>query len=125
MLKTSGIIEIILYVSNMDGMVRHYRDTMGLSVTFPPNKIDYSKEFWVTLHAGSCVLALHGGGQKRLGPDAPKIVFGVSDIHTNRKTLLENNVQMGEVRAAAPGVLVCDGFDPEGNPFSLESHGTL
>lgn len=32
-----------------------------------------------------------------------------------------NGVELGEVRTPAPGVEVCDGRDPEGNPFSVEA----
>lgn len=35
--------------------------------------------------------------------------------------LLARGVLLGETRTAAPGVLVCDGEDPEGNRFSIES----
>jgi predicted enzyme related to lactoylglutathione lyase len=76
----------------------------------------------VTLGAGGVVLALHGGGQGRLGADTPKIVFGVDDIHAARKALVAKGVSIDEARSAAPGVRVCDGRDPEGNPFSIESH---
>jgi predicted enzyme related to lactoylglutathione lyase len=74
------------------------------------------------LDAGGIVLALHGGGQGRLGQDAPKIVFGVDDVEAARAALLANGVAVDEVRSAAPGVWVCDGRDLEGNRFSIESH---
>ncbi|HJW91163.1 MAG TPA: hypothetical protein VJ436_11030, partial [Anaerolineales bacterium] len=70
----------------------------------------------------ACTLALHGGGRRQMGEDAPKIVFRVENIETVRQTLLERGVQLGQVRQAAPGVQVCDGLDPEGNKFSIESH---
>lgn len=76
----------------------------------------------MTLNTGACVLALHGGGQKRLGADAPKLVFGVDDIQAARIELVKRGVKIGDVRSAAPGVWVCDGEDPEGNKFSIESH---
>jgi catechol 2,3-dioxygenase-like lactoylglutathione lyase family enzyme len=120
-MKTNGLIEVILYVQDMPAQVAFYRDVFGLRVLFPAGKEDYSQEFWVTLDSGACILALHGGGQKRLGRDTPKIVFGVGDIHAARRELLSRDVAVGEVRSAAPGVWVCDGFDPEGNPFSIES----
>lgn len=28
---------------------------------------------------------------------------------------------VGDARSPAPGVTVCDGTDPEGNPFSIEN----
>jgi len=119
-MKTKGLIEIIVYVQNMNAQVAFYREAFGLDVTYPAGLSDYSNEFWVTLNTGQCVLALHGGGQKRLGADAPKLVFGVDDIHAAREELVRRGVKVGEVRSAAPGVWVVDGEDPEGNKFSIE-----
>jgi predicted enzyme related to lactoylglutathione lyase len=121
-MKIQGLIEIIQYVKDMHSQVAFYRDVFGLQVLYPQGLEDYSNEMWVTLNTGVCVLALHGGGKGRLGADTPKIVFGVEDIQEARDYLLLHNVTLGEVRTAAPGVFVCDGKDPEGNPFSIESH---
>lgn len=121
-MKTNGLIEIIVYAADMDAQVRFYQQVFGLKVTYPAGLDDYSEQYWVTLDAGGVVLALHGGGQGRLGADTPKIVFGVDNIHTARADLVVNGVDVDEVRSAAPGVWVCDGRDPEGNPFSIESH---
>lgn len=120
-MRTNGLIEIILYVADMQEMVAFYQSSFGLEVTFPQDTVDFQHENWVTLNAGGCVLALHAGGQSRLGVDTPKIVFGVDNIHTARNELLILGVTVGEVRSAAPGVWVCDGKDPEGHPFSIES----
>jgi predicted enzyme related to lactoylglutathione lyase len=121
-MKTNGLIEIIVYVANMDAQVHFYQDVFGLAVIYPTGLENYAKEFWVTLDAGGVLLALHGGGQGRIGADTPKIVFGVEDIHAARAALVSRGVSIDEVRSAAPGVWVCDGRDPEGNPFSIESH---
>lgn len=118
---THGLIEVILYVKDMPTQVAFYRDRLELSVLYPAEVTDFANEFWVVLDTGACKLALHGGGQQRLGADTPKLVFGVADIQVARATLLQRRVQIGEVRTAAPGVWVCDGFDPEGNPFSIEA----
>jgi len=116
------LMEVILYVQDMPAQVSFYRDQLGLQVRSPQNVADFSHEFWVEMETGACILALHAGGQRRFGVDAPKIVFRVADIQVARKTLIERGVQLGEVRSAAPGVWVCDGADPEGNKFSIESH---
>ncbi len=121
-MKTNGLIEIIVYVADMDAQVRFYRDVLELNVSYPAGLESYADEFWVTLDAGGIVLALHGGGEGQLGKDAAKIVFGVDDIHAARADLAAEGVNIGDVRSAAPGVWVCDGRDPEGNPFSIESH---
>ena len=118
---TKGLIEIIVYVQDMNAQVAFYRDNFGLEVLYPSNLTNYADEFWVTLNTGACVLALHGGGQKRFGDEAPKLVFGVDDIHAARAELVKRGVKIGDVRPAAPGVWVCDGENPEGNKFSIES----
>jgi predicted enzyme related to lactoylglutathione lyase len=119
-----GLMEVILYVQDMQAQVTFYRDRLGLSLTYPQGLAEYGKEFWVTLNTGPCTLVLHGGGKKRLGEDAPKIVFQVADIEAARKELLRRGVPLGEARSPAPGVWVCDGADPEGNKLSIESHTT-
>jgi predicted enzyme related to lactoylglutathione lyase len=116
------IMEVILYVEDMDGQVSFYRDKLGFNVKTPLESNDYSNEFWVEFDTGSCSLALHAGGKRRFGQDAPKFVFRVGDILAVRQKLIDQEVEMGEIRSAAPGVWVCDGIDPEGNKFSLETH---
>lgn len=116
------LMEVIIYVEDMNDQVSFYRDKLGLKVKFPKQSTDYSEEFWVELDCGPCSLALHTGGKRRFGADAPKIVFRVDDILAERQTLIDKDVPLGEIRSAAPGVWVCDGEDPEGNKFSIESH---
>lgn len=115
------LMEVILYVADMPGQVSFYRDRLGLAVKYPAGQADYSTEYWVEFETGGCTLVLHGGGPKRLGADAPKVVFSVADIHAARAALAERGVTLGEVRSPAPGVLVADGADPEGNQFSIET----
>jgi predicted enzyme related to lactoylglutathione lyase len=121
MFKLGPIIEVILYVQDMDAQVAFYRDTLGLSLSYPQDLESYEEQMWVTFDTGSCVLALHGGGKGNLGSDAPKFVFMVEDVERARQSLLSRGVKMGDVRSAAPGVSICDGTDPEGNKFSIES----
>lgn len=115
------VMEVILYVEDMNRQVTFYRDVLGLKVMHTPALEDYANEFWVQFDTGFCSLALHGGGQRRFGDDAPKFVFRVNDIHEVRQLLVDQQVEMGDIRSAAPGVWVCDGVDPEGNKFSIES----
>ncbi|MGH2522133.1 MAG: VOC family protein [Anaerolineales bacterium] len=88
------LMEVILYVQEMNAQVAFYRDRLGLEVSNPAGLADYSREFWVTLKTGECTLVLHGGGQRRLGADSPKIVFGVNDIHAARAELAGRGVQL-------------------------------
>ena len=120
--KIGDLMEIIIYVEDMNRQVSFYRDQLGFKLVTPQESEDYGKEFWVELDTGACTLALHAGGKKRYGEDAPKFVFRVQDILAARMQLINQQVVMGEIRSAAPGVWVCDGADPEGNKFSIESH---
>jgi catechol 2,3-dioxygenase-like lactoylglutathione lyase family enzyme len=122
MIKIGGLMEVILYVQDMNAQVSFYRDVLGLAVVEPEGVADFAEISWVELDTGPCKLALHAGGRRRLGDDAPKIVFRVADVPAVRKEFLARNVPMGEVRSPASGVAVCDGVDPEGNRFSIESH---
>ncbi len=121
MTLTQGLLEVILHAEDMAGMVAFYRDVLELAVTFPSGAVDYAQEMWVTFDTGGCTLALHGGGQKRLGRETAEIVFAVDDVHVARATLTARGVTMGEVVPAAPGILVCSGRDPEGNRFAVEA----
>src|SRR5262245_3977268 len=118
----TGLLHVILYVQDMDAQVRFYRDVLELPIRFPQGLENYQNEFWVEFETGVCSLVLHGGGQKRLGQDSPKVSFSVSDIELSRAALLQRGIKIGDVRSPAPGVQVADGFDPEGNPFSIDQH---
>jgi predicted enzyme related to lactoylglutathione lyase len=115
------LMEVILYVQDMGAQVAFYRDLLGLKVKEPRGEGEWAGVHWAELDTGSCTLALHTGGQHRLGEDAPKIVFRVSDVPGARHELMRRGIPMGEVRSPAPGVQVSDGADPEGNKFSIES----
>jgi predicted enzyme related to lactoylglutathione lyase len=120
-----GLMEVILYVQDMASQVAFYRDRLGLILRSPANQEDFNSAYWVEFETGACSLVLHGGGQKRSGPDAPKIVFRVQDIQVAQNELRDRGVVMGELRSPAPDVWVSDGADPEGNAFSIESHAPL
>ena len=115
------LIEIILYAQDMNRQVSFYRDLLGLEVTYPAGLADYSTEHWVTFNTGACTLCLHSGGQGVKCSTPPKYVFRVDEIFDARQALLERGIAVGDVRTAAPGVLVADARDPEGNAFSLET----
>ncbi|MEM7131314.1 MAG: VOC family protein [Chloroflexota bacterium] len=115
-----GISEIILYVQDMNAQVTFYRDILKLPIAYPPGLDNYSEEFWVVFDTGVCKLALHGGGKKRFGDDAPKFVFDTGDVSSTRQYLIDHGVTVGKIRSPAPGVTVCDAVDPEGNYFSIE-----
>jgi catechol 2,3-dioxygenase-like lactoylglutathione lyase family enzyme len=98
-MKIAGeLMEVILYVEDMAAQVRFYRDILGLAVREPRDADGYGNVYWAELETGACTLALHGGGQRRAGPDAPKIVFRVTNVAVARDELLKRNVPMGEIR---------------------------
>jgi catechol 2,3-dioxygenase-like lactoylglutathione lyase family enzyme len=117
-----GLLEIILYVQDMPKMVRFYRDILGLKISPTFKGQDVTDLYWVTFETGDCSLALHGGGKGNKGIDAPKIVFNVDNVPAAREILCKQDVVLGDIRSPAPGIQVCDGKDPEGNSFSIESH---
>lgn len=113
---------IFLYVENMGMQVHFYRDILGFPVLHPTESPDLSQAYFVVLDTGPCRLVLHGGGKKRFGEDAPLLSFHTADIHTGREALIKQGVQLSEIRSPAPGVLVSDGWDPEGNRFSIDQY---
>lgn len=119
MIQTTGLIEVILFVNNMQKMVNFYQDTIGLKVQYPNNIKIYGKEHRVTFWTGMCTLALHSGGSGLHDEDSATIVFGVTDIDHARSYLVQRHVPMSEIHIASPGITVCNGLDPEGNKFSL------
>jgi predicted enzyme related to lactoylglutathione lyase len=114
------IVEVILYVSDMERAVCFYRDFLGLTPISPQCQ-DYGHEFWVILNTGGCKLCLHGGGKDDRGSDAPKIVFHVDDIHAWRSALIAKGLPVEPIFSPTSGILVCNSADPDGNRFSLES----
>lgn len=115
-----GLLQIILYVKDMQKQVHFYRDVLGLPLRDLAAETDFSQHFWVEFDTGSCIFALHGG-EGRVGVDAPRLVFEVDDVEAACHALLGRGIRMGQYRLAAPGVKVCEGYDPEGNLFSIES----
>ena len=102
------LVEVVVYVRDMEAAVDFYRNTLGLDVQF-------ESEHWTTFRTGGCTLALHPGVAE------PDPTFRVDDIDAERERLAVAGVEVSDVREPTPGVKVFDGRDPDGNPFSLES----
>jgi predicted enzyme related to lactoylglutathione lyase len=115
-----NLSEIIIYVQDMDAQVEFYRDVLKLPIEYPAELKTYRDEQWVVFETGDCKLALHSGGKKKFGPDAPKFVFDVDDVKRTREFLSLKGVNVGKIRTPAPGIEVLDAEDPEGNQFSIE-----
>jgi len=93
-------------------MARFYRDVLELErVAEEPGWI----EFW----AGDCNIALHKGSSA-VGRRSPKLVFCAADVAAVRASLIRRGARMGRL-AAGRRIDMCDGKDPDGNPFSISS----
>ena len=89
--------KVILYVQDMERMVAFYRDALGLPLTYPTGVAELAKEVWVTLDLGcGCALALHGGGKRRFGEDAPSLVFRCDDLVTAGAALSAAGARLAE-----------------------------
>lgn len=119
-MKLGNLKQVILYVEDMQKQVEFYRDTLGLSITFP-HVDNYANEDWVAFSTGECTLALHSGGKGRIGEDAPRFTFEVDNVEQIKEELQGKGVEMANTVEAYPGSYVCGGMDPEDNGFYIQS----
>lgn len=108
------LVEVVLYVRDMQRAVAFYRDVLGLELAF-------ESEHWTTFRTGACTLALHATARREPGTGEPDPTFLVSDANAERHRLVAASVEVTEIREPAPGVKVFDAHDPDGNRFSIES----
>ena len=108
--------EVIVYARDLERLYSFYTGVFGLSVV-----AGSPDDGFVRFDTGSCNLCLHSGGEDHGGQDASKVVFEVEDAAAARSHLLDHGADIGEIRSPTPGTQVCDGVDPEGNAFSVES----
>ena len=119
-LVSSHQMEIILYVQDMNNVVRFYRDVLGLSLKYPQGLEDYSDEMWVEFDMGETTLALHGGADET--PDTQhELVFWVDNVARAREMIIAAGTKMAEIRALEDGSPVAEGRDPAGHRFSIRS----
>jgi catechol 2,3-dioxygenase-like lactoylglutathione lyase family enzyme len=108
------LVEVVLYVRDMDRAVGFYRDVLGLV-------IDHESPGWTTFRTGACTLALHAVAGRVSGAGEPNPTFLVDDAPAERARLARNGIEVTEIREPVAGVQVFDARDPDGNRFSLES----
>jgi predicted enzyme related to lactoylglutathione lyase len=108
------LVEVVLYVRDMGGAIRFYRDTLGV-------ELDYESEHWTTFKTGACTLALHATELREPGSGEPDPTFLVPDADSERDRLAAAGIQVTEIREPVTGTRVFDATDPEGNRFSIES----
>jgi catechol 2,3-dioxygenase-like lactoylglutathione lyase family enzyme len=108
------LVEVVLYVRDMERAIRFYRDTLGL-------QLETESSAWSTFRTGACTLALHATERRELGTAEPDPTFLVADAPAERARLIGAGVEVTEIRRPIPGIEVFDARDPDGNRFSLES----
>ena len=114
---------VILFVQNMEMQTQFYRDVLGLSEVVNPDDAAQFVEF----EAGGCRLALHSDGAPNKAKRSPKLVFYVQDVAAARAWLVSRGAKLGKVKetkvdlADGSRLQLCDGKDPEGNPFQLSN----
>jgi predicted enzyme related to lactoylglutathione lyase len=108
------LVEVVLYVRDMNRAIGFYRDTLGL-------ELDFESEHWTTFQTGACTLALHATDLREPGTGEPDPTFCVADADEEGARLATAGVEVTEIREPAPGVRVFDVRDPEGNRLSIES----
>jgi catechol 2,3-dioxygenase-like lactoylglutathione lyase family enzyme len=115
----ASMMQIILYVSDMDAEVHFYRDVLGLEIVYPQVALeDYSSEMWVEFDAGGCALALHGGADN---PPAGshEVIFKVEDLEHARQEILNAGIHIAEIRLLEDGAPIAEGVDPDGHRFAI------
>ncbi|MEK6275854.1 MAG: VOC family protein [Actinomycetota bacterium] len=108
------LVEVVLYVQDMERAIRFYRDTVGL-------QLDFQSEHWTTFRTGACTLALHATDEREPGKGEPDPTFLVTDADGERARLAVAGVEVTEIREPIVGTRVFDLRDPEGNRLSIES----
>ena len=115
----ASMMQIILYVRDMDREVHFYRDVLGLEVVYPQAPLgDFSNEMWVEFDAGGCSLALHGGAEKQ-PEDSHEVIFKVDDLVHARQEILNAGIQIAEIRLLEDGAPIAEGVDPDGHRFAI------
>jgi predicted enzyme related to lactoylglutathione lyase len=107
---------MILFVQDVSKVGAFYRDVLGLSEKTSPD----DPKAWLEFEAGSCSIALHDGGALSAGRRQPKIVFFAENVTQVRAELMARGAKLGAVQDAGE-FQFCDGKDPEGNPYSINS----
>jgi catechol 2,3-dioxygenase-like lactoylglutathione lyase family enzyme len=104
---------VILFTPNLEMMTQFYCDVIGLSLV-------NSEDGWRDFDAGACNIALHSGFSS-IGSRPPKLVFYASDVAAARAILVKRGAKsMGKVLSTG-NFDMCNGKDPDGNPFQISS----
>src|ERR1700704_86092 len=88
---TLSMRRIVLFTKDIPGMVRFYRDVLGL-------RLLKDEKGWKEFDANGCVIALHNG-TSAVGRRAPKIGFWAKDMAAARQELLGRGAKMSKMMA--------------------------
>ncbi len=119
------LFQVILNVKDMGKQVEFWRDVMGFPIVYPSNFSEPARETFVRFQTGGAHLVLHAGREVPNARQEPRLSFMTKDLEKARQRLIAVGMTVGEVRSPAPGVLVVDCRDPEGNAFHLEARIAL
>jgi catechol 2,3-dioxygenase-like lactoylglutathione lyase family enzyme len=112
---TLGLRRIILFTRSLDAMTAFYRDVLGLELLVDEKGW---KEFSVRAgDAGGVRLALHAGEP---APGKTKLAFFTDEVEKARDELVKRGAKMRALKGG-DGLDLCDGEDPDGNPFQLSN----
>lgn len=119
-----GVSQLQIHVEDMPGMASFYGGLLGFRQL--PNPEGVSDSFWRCFSTGNVELALVGHPQHVSAALRPPdrtvcIVLRVADMEAAREVLAARGVALSDVRAAMPGVQVCELRDPEDNLLLLEA----
>jgi predicted enzyme related to lactoylglutathione lyase len=117
MAELSDLIEIILQVKDLPSQLAFYHDGLGLPVKTNGGEQPGRAE----LETGACSLVLDAGLKPAAANNRMRLIFKVEDVQSTRAALTARGVRLGPIYSPKAGLVVCDGSDPEGNPFSLQS----
>ena len=109
---------VLLYVSDMNRALRFYTEALGLSLLSKSEGFSVvgGEKFWISLHLSS------KSAKDREGGEAGFLVLKPDNIHLAQEELIKNGVQFTRrIYEAAPGVLVTEFRDTEGNKLSLST----
>lgn len=102
---------------------KFYREVLGLEEVPNPDH----EALFIEFDAGGCRIALHSGGVPSKAKRPPKLVFYAQDVGATREWLVARGAKMGKVKQTdlklhdGSDLSLCDGQDPEGNPFQLSN----
>jgi predicted enzyme related to lactoylglutathione lyase len=103
---------VILFVDDLAKMTDFYEKKLGLTIAGrEADFVDFDA-------GGGCRLALHSGVSN---PGRTKVCFYAADVAKARQELVDRGVKMGKPPAPSDSPQLCDGKDPEGNPFQISN----